>query len=62
MLQSLQTTKSIISGSKENVQKLGEKGDITPRVRKAEEMRYDNREEKEFLWMPAILCGTEQVN
>lgn len=62
MLQSLQTTKSIISGSKENVQKLGKKGDITPRVRKAEEMRYDNREEKEFLWMPAILGGTEQVN
>lgn len=25
-------------------------------------MRYDNQKEKEFLWTPAILCGTEHVS
>lgn len=47
---------------KEDTQELGKESDFIPRVRKAEYMRYDNQEEKAFLWMPAILCGTGHVN
>lgn len=38
---------------KEDRWKLGKNGDITPRVREVEK--------KEFLWMPAIICGTQQI-
>lgn len=47
---------------KVDTQELGKESDFIPRVRKAEYMRYDNQEEKAFLWMPAILCGTGHVN
>ena len=61
MFQSLKTTKLRIfvrenaissNDSNEDIQELGKKGDITPQLRKAKWMRYEDWKGKEFLWMP----------